>query len=96
MLDAVDELGLEALHVPGLADVGHAVEQVLEHDPDLHAGQVGAEAEVGAAAAEGDVGVGVAPDVEGVGVVEDALVAVGRGVEEDDLVAGGDLRCRSG
>ncbi len=67
-------------------DVGHPVEQVLEHDPDLHAGQVGAEAEVGSAAAEGDVGIGVAADVEGVGVVEDGLVAVGRDVEEDDLV----------
>ena len=68
VLDAVDELGLQALHLAVLADVGHAVEQVLEHDPDLHAGQVGPEAEVGAAAAEGDVGVGVPGDVEGVGV----------------------------
>ena len=84
------------LLVAVLADVGQPVEQVLEHDPDLHAGEVGAEAEVRAAPAEGDVGVGVAPDVEGVGVVEDALVPVGRGVEEDDLVARGDLRCRSG
>ena len=76
---------------PAWPDVGHAVEQVLEHDPDLHAGQVGPEAEVRAAAPEGDVRVGVTADVEGVGVVEDVLVAVGRGVEEDDLVALGDV-----
>ncbi len=36
-------------------------------------------------------GLGSRVDVEGVGVGEDVLVPVGRGVEEDDLVAGGDL-----
>ena len=87
MLHAVDELRLQALHLAVLADVGQAVEEVLEHDPDLHAGQVGAQAEVGAAAAEGDVRVGVPADVEDVGMLEDVLVPVGRGVEEDDLVA---------
>ena len=87
VLHAVDELRLQALHVAVLVDVGQAVEQVLEHHLDLHAGQVGPQAEVRAAAAEGDVGVGVPADVEDVGVLEDVLVAVGRGVEEDDLVA---------
>ena len=41
--------------------------------------------------AEGDVRVGVAADVEAIGVGEHRLVAVGRCVVDDDLVARGDL-----
>ena len=39
----------------GELDVGEAVEDLVEHHTDLHAGQVRAEAEVRAAAAERDV-----------------------------------------
>ena len=39
----------------GQLHVGDALEHLLEDEPQLHAGQVGAEAEVVAAAAEGDV-----------------------------------------
>jgi hypothetical protein len=41
-------------------------------------------------AAEGDVIVGLAPDVEGVRMREDALITVGGGIQEEDLVAGVD------
>ena len=39
---------------------------------------------------EGDVIVGLAADVEGLGIVEDRLVAVGRGVEEQHVLPGRD------
>ena len=63
------------------------MDELLEHDPDLHTGQVGAEAEVRAAAAEADVFVGGAQDVEAERVVEHVFVAVGRDVPDADLVA---------
>ncbi len=72
-------------------DVGHPVEEAVEHDPDLHAGQVGPQAEVGTPATEGHVVVGGPPDVERVRIGEDRLVPVGRDVPEDDLVPFGDL-----
>ena len=75
-------------HLAVEPDVGHPVEQVLEHHPDLHAGQVGPQAEVGTTGAEGHVGVGVAGDVEDLRVIEDGLVAVGRDVEEHHLGVG--------
>ena len=79
---------------------GRRRSELLEHHADLQAGEVGAEAEVRAAAAEGDVLVRRAPDVEAERVVEHVLVAVGRDVEDDDLVAFGDApgrgsRCRA-
>ena len=40
------------------AHVGHPVEKVLEHHPDLHAGQIGPQAEVGPTGTERDVRVG--------------------------------------
>jgi hypothetical protein len=64
VLHPVDERRLQSLDLAVEVDVRDAVEEVLEHDPDLHPGQVGPEAEVGAAAAEGDVGIGLAGDVE--------------------------------
>ena len=86
VLGPVDEVGLQPLHLAVETNVGDAVEQAVEHHHDLHAGQVGAEAEVGAATAERYVVVGRARDVEGVGIGEHGLVPVGRGMPEHDLV----------
>ena len=86
VLHPVDEVRLQALDVAGHADVGEPVEQVLEHHDDLHAGQVGAQAEVGSAPAEGHMGVGFPADVESIGLLEYGLVPVGRDVEEDHLL----------
>ena len=68
-------------------DVGQAGQELAEHHRQLPTGEVGAQAEVRARAAEADVGVRVAADVERLGVVELARVAVGRAVEQHDLVA---------
>ena len=87
----VDEVGAQAADLAGDLDVVEAVEELLEHHVDLHAGEVGAEAEVRAAAAERDVLVRRARDVERERVVELLLVAVRRDVPEDDLVAVLDL-----
>ena len=87
-----DEVGRPARQrgaVDGQVQVGQAGQQALDHDPELQAGQLVAQAEVGAEA-EGHVRVRAAGDVEGVGVVEDRLVAVGRGVEQEQLLAGPD------
>src|SRR3546814_6904263 len=63
----------------------------LDHRADLAAGELRAEAEVGAAPeAEQLVGVGAA-DVEGVGVDEHVLIAVGRRVRQQHPPALGDL-----
>jgi len=59
---------------------------MLEHDPDLHAGQVGAQAEVGATGPEGEVGVGVAGDVEGLRVGEDRFVRLAEMWKKTTLV----------
>ena len=96
MLHPVDEVGPEALDLAVQVDVGHAVEQAVVHHADLHAGQVGAQAEVGAAAAEGHVVVGGPADVEPVGVGEHRLVPVGRDVPEHDLVPFGELLIADG
>ena len=65
-----------------------ARQQLLEDRPDLHAGQVRAEAEV-AAEAEGEVARRVlAADVEPHRVGEDLVVAVGRRVRQVQQVAG--------
>src|SRR6478735_9296556 len=63
VLEAVDEVGAEALHGAGELDVVEAVEHLVEHDVDLEARQVCTEAEVRAAAAERDVLVRGACDV---------------------------------
>ena len=92
MLDAVDEVRAQAVGLGRGPDVGEVAEELAEHHRDLAPGQVGAEAEVRARGAEADVGVGVAQHVEALGVLEHVLVAVGRVVEEDDLVALGEGR----
>ena len=61
--------------------------QRAEQQPQLEAGQVGPDAEVGALP-ERQVRVGVAADVEAERVVEHRLVAVGRRVGQHDPVAG--------
>ena len=95
-LDPRDEVGLPAVQRAPLdrqAQVGHAGQQPLDHDAQLQAGQLVAQAEVGAEA-ERHVRVGVARDVEGVRVLEDRLVPVGRRVEQEQLLALLDLRAR--
>jgi len=77
VLGAVDEVGLQTLHLAVEVDVGHPLEYSIEHHLDLHPGQVGPETEVGATSTEGDVGVGTAGDVEGSRVVEGFFVPVG-------------------
>ena len=86
VLDTVDEVGPQALHLAVQADVGQPVEDAVEHHPDLHAGQVGPQAEVRPAAPEGHVVVGVRPMSKWSGSVEDGFVPVGRDVPEHDLV----------
>ena len=73
-----------------MAQVGEAIEELVEHHGDLEAGQAGAEAEV-RAEAERHVLVGRALHVEAERVVEHVLVAVGRRVEQHQLVALADL-----
>src|SRR5258708_26538446 len=76
VLGPVDEVGLQALHLAVQTDVGQAVEDAVEHDHDLHAGQVRPQAKVRSAPAERDLVVGGPGDVERVGVLECGLVAV--------------------
>ena len=92
MLDPVDERGLQRHRRTGRLDVGQAPEQLPEHHGDLPAGQVGAEAEVRTGTAEAHVVVRLAAHVEAQGIVEHRLVAVGREVEEAQLVAPTDIR----
>ena len=66
-------------------------EQLSVHDADLASCEVRPEAEVRSRGAEAEVGVRVPKHVEAVGVLEDLLVAVGGAVEEEDLVARGEL-----
>src|SRR4051794_38308111 len=70
VLQAVDEVGAESLHLAGHLDVGEALQELFEEDLHLQASEVGAQTEVGAATAEGDVLVGGAAHVELVGVGE--------------------------
>ena len=70
---------------PVARNVAQPAEQLLEDHPDLGAGEVGAQAVVGADP-EGQVRVGVAVDAELVGRVEYGFVAVGRLVQEEHAV----------
>ncbi len=90
MLHPVDEVRAETGGLAVELDGRPAVEELFEQHADLHPGEVRAEAEVRAAPAERHVLVRGPLDVEAHRVVEDALVAVGRYVPDDDLVAGGD------
>src|SRR5581483_7361897 len=67
-------------------EVGQLLEQLLEQHAQLEAGQAGAQAEVGTEA-ERHVLVRRAADVERRSVGEHVLVAVGRRVEEEQLLA---------
>src|ERR1017187_1717479 len=79
VLHPVDEVGLQVLHLATLANIGDPVEQALEHDLYLHAGQICTQAEVGTATTEGYVVVRGPADVELVGgLAEHRLVAVDR------------------
>ena len=81
-LRALHEVGVDPRRLAGELDVLEPAEQLLEDRADLHAGEVGAEAEV-AAEAEGEVAGRVLPaDVEAERVGEDLVVAVGRRVRE--------------
>ena len=82
LADAGGEVDLGAV---GEAVVGDAGVQLLEGDAQLHAGEVGAEAEV-VAAAEGEVLVRLAVEVDDVGG-ELGLVVVGGAEHEGDAVA---------
>ena len=68
-------------------DVVDLADQRAEQALELELREVPAEAEVRSAAAEPDMRVGLASDVEDIRVGEDRLVAVGRGVVDDDLLA---------
>ncbi len=88
LLDAVDPAVPEPARLRELADVGRVVGERVEDQPDLLAGQVGADAVVRAVPAEGRrAGSGRAGDVEGVGVLEDVLVEVRAAVEQPDPLA---------
>ena len=87
LLDAVEPARPKPLRLGQFGDVGDLVGDLVEDQLDLHAGQVGADAEVRAVAAEAEVRVGVAQDVELEGMVEDSLVVVGRAVEQAGALA---------
>ena len=85
MLDPTDEVRAQPVGLARELHVGETRGDLLEDELQLHAREVGAEAEVVAAAAERDLRVGVALDVEREGIVEHVLVAVRRDVPHHDL-----------
>ena len=94
VLDAADQRDahrVERHRVTDDLDVGQTCEQLPERHRDLPAGEVGTQAEVRSRPTETDVRVRVAQHVETFGVVELARVAVRDAVEQDDLVAFGEL-----
>ena len=68
----------------------HSAEHLFERDPDLQAGQVGAQAEVDAVP-ERQVRVGIAAEGEAVRVGEAPLVAVGRALPHHHLLSRRDV-----
>ena len=70
--------GALPVHVP----LGEPIEDLVERDPTLHAGERSAQAVVGAVTKR-EVRTDLATDVEVVGVVEPALVTVGRGDHQE-------------
>ena len=84
---AADERGGRQVVAQPDPEAQHRSGELLDRDPDLHAGQVGADAVVRAVAAEGDVRVGAAQDVEAVRLVKDLVVEVGRAVEQHQPLA---------
>src|SRR5271166_1307078 len=63
-LDAMDELRQQPGGFLDRDDVGYFAAQLVEDDPDLTAGQVGAQAEMGTPAAEAEMRIGVSGHVE--------------------------------
>ena len=74
MVDALPFEAVDELQLLG----GEAVEHLFEDDATDHAGQVIAEAEMGARAERKVLGLARAVETELVGVLVDRLVAVGR------------------
>ena len=70
--------------------VGNSLEQCAERHTPLHAGHVGAQALM-CTGAEAQDAFGPPADVEAIGRVELARVAVRRGEEEEDRLAGAEL-----
>src|SRR3954469_7497265 len=91
MLGSGDEVGGQPRWFAGRLDVGEAAQDLAEDGLNLHARDVGAQAEVRASATEGDVVVRRTTDVETRGVGKSVLITVGRAVVHDDLVACFDL-----
>src|SRR6476646_394116 len=89
-LQLVEEQRFDVLGPLVQRDLRVALQRLLDQDPQLEARERRAQAEVTAACAERLV-LGLTAQVEAVGVLEAALVAVGRRVPHDDLVAGADL-----
>src|SRR5882757_6978494 len=61
-----------------------------EHHLQFEPGQIRAETEM-LADAERDVLIGITGDVEGIRITEDALIAIGRWIEQRKVVAGANL-----
>src|SRR5262249_55665653 len=76
MLQSVDEVGSESRNVSDKLGLRRPLHQLFEHDGDLHARQVRAEAVVLSAAAECDMLVRRALDVEAERIIKDGLVAI--------------------
>jgi hypothetical protein len=92
MLDPFDEVRPQALGRARLSQVRYAVQEMVEHRPDLHAGQIRSQAEARPTASEGNVRVGIPRCVEALGRGEDRLIAIGRDVEKCHLVTRSDLQ----
>src|SRR5207249_6206217 len=88
--DAVDERRPQAIRRSGDLEVRQPAEELLEHYRDLPPREVRTEAEV-RPAAEAQVVVRIATDVEAERLGEHRLVAVGRAIEEQHLVAFADF-----
>src|SRR5579862_4667103 len=73
-LQAVDEVRAETDRWPRELEADVAGQDLLEHDPDLEAGQERAEAEVGPTPPERRVGVRASSDVEALRILEHLLV----------------------
>src|ERR1700722_19947632 len=87
VLDAIDEARQQPVGFARGAYLRNSRQQFLKHDPDLAAGEMGAQAEVRAGSTEAYVRVRRSRDVESLWVGEHRLVPVGRPVEQHDLVA---------
>src|SRR5674476_429740 len=85
MADAGVFVGTGPLYRAGQGETLQPIEQFVEDAPDLHPGQIGPQAEVGAIA-EGEMRVRVPPDIKTERVLEDRPVAIGRRPPQRHLV----------